>query len=74
MSCCNDHMIKGQVEALEFMAKQFRVYADDNDELNKRYRTKGKALEIANKRSQTWRDAAADCEHYAKEAAKKSER
>lgn len=60
-------IIKGRIEAFDFMAQQFRVYASDNDEINKRYHTKGKALEIANKRSQTWRDAADDCERMARE-------
>lgn len=60
-------VIKGRIEVFDFMAQQFRVYASDNDEINKRYRTKGKALEIANKRSQTWRDAADDCERMARE-------
>lgn len=60
-------IIKGRIEAFDFMAQQFRVYASDNDEINKRYRTKGKALEIANKSSQTWRDAADDCERMARE-------
>lgn len=63
-------LIKGRIEAFEFMAGQFRVYADDNDTMNERYRVKGKALEIAKKRSQTWRDAANDADHYAAEQRK----
>jgi hypothetical protein len=62
----NKDIIAGRIEAFEFAATQFETYASDNDELNRRYRTKGKALEIANKRSQTFRDAAEDCRHYAK--------
>lgn len=61
-------MIEGRIEAFEFMAKQFRVYADDNDEIHKRYGTSGKAaLAVAKKRSETWRAAAEDCERYANE-------
>lgn len=57
----------GQIEAFEFAARQFGIYADDNETIHIRYRTKGKALEIANKRTQTWRDAADDCERVAAE-------
>lgn len=60
-------VIKGRIEAFEFMAQQFRVYASDNEEINNRYRTKGKAREIANKRTQTWKDAADDCDRMARE-------
>ena len=56
-----------QIEAFEFAASQFRVYADDNHTLAMRYRLKGKAFLIADKRTQTWRDAADDCERVAAE-------
>lgn len=57
----------GQIEAFDFAARQFHVYASDNDALHRRYGTRGKALEIANKRTQTFNDAAEDCERVAGE-------
>lgn len=67
----NIDVIKGRIEAFEFAARQFRVYASDNDTLHQRYNTKGKAaLAVAQKRSQTWRDAAEDCERHAAEQKK----
>jgi len=57
---------EGRIEAFEFLAKQFRTYADDNEEIHRRYGTKGKAATaLIAKRSQTFRDAADDCDTYA---------
>lgn len=58
-------VIKGRIEAFEFSATQFEVYADDNDTLHRRYGTKGKERAIAAKRSQTFRDAAEELREYA---------
>lgn len=57
----------GQIEALEFAARQFAVYAADNEEVNNRYGIKGRERKVADKRTQTWRDAADDCERVAAE-------
>jgi len=57
----------GQIEAFEFAARQFRVYASDNQTLAQRYRLKGKDFLISDKRTQTWNDAADDCERVAAE-------
>lgn len=57
----------GSIDALGFMADQFRIYADDNEELHRRYGTKGKAKYVASKRTQTFRDAADECASFASE-------
>lgn len=69
------NIITGRIEAFEFMATQFETYASDNDELHKRYGTRGKsALAVAAKRSQTFRDAAEDCRQYATKQKEELER
>lgn len=55
----------GQIEAFEFAARQFRTYASDNDILAARYGLHGKHLLVSEKRTQTWNDAAEDCERVA---------
>lgn len=61
------HERAGQIEAFEFAARQFAVYAADNEEVNNRYGIKGRERKVADKRTQTWRDAADDCERVAAE-------
>lgn len=58
-------LLKGRIEAFEFIARQCEIYADDNDEVHKRHGTKGKAdLAVAAKRSETFRSIAADARAY----------
>lgn len=57
----------GQIEAFEFAARQFATYAADNETVNNRYGIKGRERKVADKRTQTWRDAADDCERVAAE-------
>jgi virulence-associated protein VapD len=62
---------EGRIEAFEFAATQFEVYASDNDALHARYGTKSKLeLARAEKRSQTFRDCAAELRAYAAEQRK----
>lgn len=56
-------LLKGRIDAFEFLARQCETYADDNDALHKRYKT-NKA--VAAKRSETFRSVAAECRAYAK--------
>lgn len=59
-------IIRGRIEAFEFAATQFEVYASDNDEIHRRYRTSKKSeLAVAAKRSQTFRDMATELRGYA---------
>lgn len=75
MSCCNDMKASGRAEAFEFLAKQLRVYAGDNVEINRRYGVKSKLEKaVAAKRSQTFRDVADDCQAYATKARSEMER
>lgn len=55
-------IIRGRIEAFEFMAKQFEVYADDNDEVMTRWR---RSTPANKERSKVWRGAAAECLDYA---------
>lgn len=59
-------IIKGRIEAFEFLAGQLATYANDNDEIQVRYGDKSKkAIAVSAMRSATFRELAKDCTDYA---------